>query len=223
MRKAFTLIEVIVVVTIIAVLAAIIFPVFARAKASAKQASCISNLRQIAVALSSYMVDSDGVFPHAVDPIDKTRPEIWDRYPEFRARIPYMPDLDEVLQPYVKNREVFHCPADIGTEVMDDQPDIVFQTTPSMHKVFNTSYFFRTEIAFRAYTDSRFQLPAETNVLMDAAGHWHGGAPRVEQNEFGQRYFDKLRRFRYNTLFGDLHVKNLSNDQLQQAWSVDLE
>jgi len=222
-RKAFTLIEVIVVVTIIAVLAAILFPVFARAKASAKQATCLSNLKQIGAAMTMYMGDSDGVFPHAVDPIDKTRPEIWDQFPEFRDRIPYMPDLDEVLQPYMKSHDVFHCPADVGTEVMDDQPDIVFQTTPSMHKVFNTSYFFRTEIAFRAFTDSRFQLPAETNVLMDAAGHWHGGAPRVEQGEFGQRYFDKIRRFRYNTLFGDMHVKNLSNDQLQQAWGVDLE
>ena len=43
-----------------------------------------------------------------------------------------------------------------------------------MYQTYGSSYFFRTEIAFRSYSDSSFQLPANTNVMFDGAGHWHG-------------------------------------------------
>lgn len=56
-RKAFTLIELLVVIAIIAILAAILFPVFARARAKAQQASCLSNLKQIALAEKMYASD----------------------------------------------------------------------------------------------------------------------------------------------------------------------
>jgi len=109
-KKGFTLIELLVVIGIIAILAAILFPVFASAKARAKQATCLSNLRQIGSAIGLYMTDYDDVFPCAVDASDKYRPEIWDEFPDFQARIPYMPMLHEVLQPYIRNRDLFHCP-----------------------------------------------------------------------------------------------------------------
>lgn len=222
-RRAFTLVELIVVVTVLAVLAAILFPVFARAKSAAKQTQCVSQLRQIGASIGLYTSDSDGIFPHAIDPIDRASPEIWSEFPEFQARIPYMPYLHDVLQPYVKSREVFHCPSDDGTAAMDDSPDVEFATTPSMHKVYDTSYFFRTEIAFRYFSDTRFRLPAETNVLFDAAGHWHGTGGKVAHNEFGPDWVRKVRGFRYTTLFGDLHVKNVSYGQLRDAWNVELE
>src|SRR3954462_1190862 len=97
MRKGFTLIELLVVIAIIAILAALLFPVFARAKESAKKTACISNLKQIGDAIIMYEGDYDDVFPHAVDPSDKWTPQIWDSFPNFEAEIPKMPLMSEAL------------------------------------------------------------------------------------------------------------------------------
>src|SRR5437762_294286 len=63
MRKAFTLIELLVVIAIIAILAAILFPVFAQAKEAAKKTTCLSNGRQIGIALMLYLTDNDDRYP----------------------------------------------------------------------------------------------------------------------------------------------------------------
>ncbi|MBS1723061.1 MAG: prepilin-type N-terminal cleavage/methylation domain-containing protein [Armatimonadetes bacterium] len=220
-RRAFTLIELLVVIAIIAILAALLFPVFARAKASAKQATCVSNLRQIGAAIGIYMTDNDDVFPNAVDAVDKYRPEIWDHEPEFKAQIPYMPLLHEALQPYIKSKDIFHCPSDDGTETVDDHPWLEFKTAPTMYSTYGSSYFFRTEIAFKLFSQTRFKLPANVNVLFDASGHWHGSGGRMMVND--PDAFNKVRGYRYSTLYGDLHVKNVNFDQLRQAWDTPLE
>ena len=61
--RAFTLIELLVVIAIIAILAAILFPVFAQAKAAAKSAACLSNTKQLGLAMMQYTTDNDGVYP----------------------------------------------------------------------------------------------------------------------------------------------------------------
>src|SRR4051812_1386593 len=62
-RKAFTLIELLVVIAIIAILAAILFPVFAQAKAAAKKTASLSNVKQVSLGVLMYSGDSDDVFP----------------------------------------------------------------------------------------------------------------------------------------------------------------
>src|SRR4030081_1131036 len=62
-RQGFTLIELLVVIAIIAILAAILFPVFAHAREKARQTSCLSNLRQLSMAYLIYLQDNDEVFP----------------------------------------------------------------------------------------------------------------------------------------------------------------
>src|SRR3989441_8541141 len=65
-RCGFTLIELLVVIAIIAILAAILFPVFAHAREKARQTSCLSNLRQLATGMAMYAEDSDGLYPPVV-------------------------------------------------------------------------------------------------------------------------------------------------------------
>lgn len=220
MRRAFTLIELLVVIAIIAILAGLLFPVFAQAKKKAKQATCISNLGQIGKAIQLYMNDYDDLFPAALDASDKFSPDIWDAFPEFRDRIPNMPMMQDALQPYVKNGEVFRCPADSGTRVLDNHFPKPFLTAPSMYATYGISYFFRTEIAFRSLSSSSFQLPANVNVMFDGAGHWHGEGGALTEADLNP--FEKLRQYRYNVLFGDGHAKSLSQPAYQAAWDTPL-
>jgi general secretion pathway protein G len=219
-RIGFTLIELLVVVAVVAILAAILFPVFAQAKSAAKKTACISNLSQIGKGTLLYMGDYDDRFPFAVDPIDAAQPQIWSGFPEFQALIPSMPFLHEAVQPYIRSLALFHCPSDVGSRVLDDRPFIPFVNSPSMHRNWETSYFFRTEIAFKQLSQTGLSSPAETNFLFDASGHWHGSGGEMMPDD--PNMDEKLPKYRYNTLFGDMHVKSLNEGQLSAAWDVDL-
>lgn len=221
-RRGFTLVELLTVIAIIAILASLLFPVFMRAKAQAKKTQCISNLRQIGESIVLYMSDADGIFPHAIDASDKYDPEIWAQFPDYQAQIPTMPFIQDVLQAYLHSKEVFHCPSDSGTTILDEHFPDPFVTYPSMYSTYGSSYFFRTEIAFRSYSDSSFQLPADTNVLFDGAGHWHGDGGPLNPDDDTDTVLNLLHGYRYNCLYGDFHVKSLTFDQLQAAWATKL-
>jgi prepilin-type N-terminal cleavage/methylation domain-containing protein/prepilin-type processing-associated H-X9-DG protein len=99
MKKAFTLIELLVVIAIIAILAAILFPVFAQARDKARSASCLSNLKQWGIAAGMYTQDYDQMF-----------------VPPFHYAVPAVVanDIDwwdDLLQPYTKNRQIALCPS----------------------------------------------------------------------------------------------------------------
>ena len=220
--RAFTLIELLVVIAIIAILAGLLFPVFSQAKAAAKKTTCISNLKQIGASIVLYMGDFDDIFPFALDASDKYKPEIWDHEPEFKAKIPYMPLLQDALFPYTKSLDIFHCPADNGTEVIDNNFPLEFHTTPTLWKYYGSSYLFRTEIAFRYFSQDTFKLPADVNVLFDAAGHWHGDGRQLLPTDDGFAYTRLIPKYRYNCLYGDMHAKSINFATLQQAWGTDL-
>ena len=106
MKKAFTLIELLVVIAIIAILAAILFPVFAQAKSAAKGSACLSNVRQIGIGMIMYLNDNDDVYPGN----DQWEPAA----SNTSASDPRMP-YDLQIMPYVKNNAIFACPMDAGS------------------------------------------------------------------------------------------------------------
>lgn len=77
MRRAFTLVELLVVTGILAMLAAILFPVFAQSKAAAKRTECVSNVRQLSAAMLMYVDDHDGTYPMRVDGTDNETVDQW--------------------------------------------------------------------------------------------------------------------------------------------------
>lgn len=104
-RAAFTLIELLVVVAIIAILAAILFPVFAQARDKARQTSCLSNLKQMGLAMMQYVQDNDEAVPlrnNGNNSYQKADP----------------PDYWMAMEPYLKNRQVRVCVSDTS-EVND--------------------------------------------------------------------------------------------------------
>jgi len=94
--EGFTLIELLVVIAIIGILAAILFPVFAKAREKARQAACQSNLKQLGIAVAMYTQDYDNKYPFAdMGYIDATGRRMW---------------WFNVYDPYVKNKQVWVCP-----------------------------------------------------------------------------------------------------------------
>lgn len=94
-RKGFTLIELLVVIAIIGILAAILFPVFARARENARKISCLSNVKQFGLAIEQYRQDYDSFFPYARG----AKGDSW--YGNF-------------LEPYIKARQIIFCPSAPG-------------------------------------------------------------------------------------------------------------
>jgi len=94
--SGFTLIELLVVIAIIAILASILFPVFARARENARRSSCLNNLKQIGLGVMMYVQDYDETYPHCylTNSVDGTT-KYW----------------TDMLEPYIKNTQVFICPS----------------------------------------------------------------------------------------------------------------
>lgn len=104
MKKAFTLIELLVVIAIIAILAAILFPVFAQAKEAAKKTACLSNMKNISLAIHLYAGDND-------DTPCQTSWESVNTPQPFNPK-PYQIHWTYLMQPYIKSFDMFACPSD---------------------------------------------------------------------------------------------------------------
>ncbi|GIV03180.1 MAG: hypothetical protein KatS3mg015_2010 [Fimbriimonadales bacterium] len=220
-RRGLTLIELLVVLAIVAILAALLFPVFVKAKRASQQSVCIQNLKQIGGAFALYMQDYDDIWPLGIDPADKFTPEIWDHEPQFRAKIPYLPLMHELLEPYLPTMAVWKCPADHGQDI-DDVAFVRLPASPSSYATYGTSYYYRTELTVRSLQGTSLRDPASINVYFDGSGAWHTSEDILRHTDDLDTILKKLRKYRYNVLFADLHVKNLNRDQYQAAWDAEL-
>ncbi len=182
MGRGFTLIELLVVIAIIAILAAILFPVFARAREKARQASCQSNLKQLALGMMMYVQDYDEKFP------------VWNRY-EGADLWPLAPPA--AIFPYVKNVQIYECPSADGyfdqtapyfpSPVPADWGDhwsvYSFHRTPPQYAFpgpvsrgygWNERLFHAGYVGTRGLSLARVTQPAETLMIGDAV-HMFGG------------------------------------------------
>lgn len=159
-NSAFTLIELLVVIAIIAILAAILFPVFAQAREKARQASCLSNTKQLGLGLLSYAQDYDEAYPCYALAITTVKAE-GGSTGSLR--------WNAMIQPYCKSLAIFTCPSATGVAaVIPDSP------TGTANTEFG-SYGISPAVANRANGGvgvpnmSTFAKPAETIAIADSA------------------------------------------------------
>lgn len=183
-RSGFTLIELLVVIAIIAILAAILFPVFARAREKARQTSCLSNLKEIALAEQMYEQDYD------------ERTASYSSHPGAAAQY----GTWQMLEPYLKNTQVQLCPSHDTTGAASYGPNITAVT--SNGSTGHTYFYCFRKVASIPY-------PAEAAMFMDTLGsYWRYNAAAVPDKMDGDdpRHNDGM-----NVNYFDGHAKWVSN------------
>jgi prepilin-type N-terminal cleavage/methylation domain-containing protein len=198
-RRAFTLIELLVVIAIIAILAAILFPVFAQAREKARQASCLSNCKQIGNATMMYLQDYDEAYPS--------------HYTAAGVGVHTLPDgrlfqghvgWPLVIYPYIKNQQVFLCPSDENPRLKysDDGRSNPYRPSDAWSKPIPMSYLENSGIYLRSAPLSlaAINFPAETYWVADGNGRHPVGfsahllpSGEVTNGLYGPNAFNRLR------------------------------
>ena len=176
-HRGFTLIELLVVVAIVAIVAGMLFPVFAKARGRARQASCLSNLKQVGMALTMYADDHDGYH---------TRGQF---YPWTGAHT-----WSHAVWSYAANSDVFRCPSQ-GNDPFGYGYNIAFwgagDWLDGMHGVNDVWPVHASQVA----------RPAETIWVVDFGEYWGCGL------EYGMEQPLRRHNAGANVLFVDAHVK----------------
>lgn len=196
--RGFTLVEILVVVAIIAILAAILFPVFARARENARRVSCQSNLKQMALGFAQYTQDYNGKYPN-------------------RFSGPLAGGWVATLQPYLKSTQLFQCPSETTP------PDTTTFSSPgytdysvNLYLGWNTinggtndgkNVAILTQPALSVLVaDSQGSLATGTSLAYDTGCDYHlgcqAGLARFTEDARTQRHLDGQ-----NLAFCDGHVK----------------
>jgi prepilin-type N-terminal cleavage/methylation domain-containing protein/prepilin-type processing-associated H-X9-DG protein len=160
-KRGFTLIELLVVIAIIAILAAILFPVFAQAREKARQSACLNNTKQMALAVQTYMQDWDGSYPGT----DYAATAGTSYAPAYFSKYGYGFWMAELL-PFVKTWNVFHCPSS-----PKDRPDgFDPKTFPFANYSFNEYLLYTnryTGLDHDYNSESDIPNPSETALIAD--------------------------------------------------------
>ena len=216
-NSGFTLIELLVVIGIIALLAAIIFPVYSQVRRKSYQTTCLSNLRQIGMATLMYAQDYDDHLLWGGDPSD-LHSGGW--FGDNAVKVATMKPQQEVLFPYLKNKEIWHCPSDFGFDKSGPADETYLSTHPSSFIQYGSSYYTYTYLILLEKPISIMQITtmdgktggvANIGFFFDATGYWHGGSQ------------GDLRNYRMNVAFLDGHAKSLGFSEYQPLWSLQIQ
>jgi prepilin-type N-terminal cleavage/methylation domain-containing protein/prepilin-type processing-associated H-X9-DG protein len=207
--SAFTLIELLVVIAIIAILAAILFPVFAQAREKARQTSCLSNLKQYSLATLMYVQDYDEAFPYSAYLNNTCNPAN-----PFSVATFYW-----AVVPYVKNDQITRCPSEdqaMNTQLLVGAPcpnTPPFTSYTVNHALFANG-FIPNQASFRLVSVNR---PAETIMTYD--GNTAVGAQPNQQLQLVQARHQNT----FSASYVDGHVKAIQareNGTTSQQFTV---
>ena len=216
----FTLIELLVVIAIIAILAAILFPVFAQARERARTAVCTSNVRQIGLALKMYLQDYDETYP------------IWHAYHK-KTNNPHL-GIEEELRPYIKSEALFKCPNDVGGPFSrQDVPG-----SSSYFGAYGSSYYCErrgfsvvngysisnnvpTTRATSIVTEAMYVEPASTVLIRDEMFPWYDPA-RDKANYWGYHgFYQSWHPQGGGAVFADGHAKFIASEASMKSYWKD--
>ena len=200
MKRGFTLLEVLIVLFVVCVLAALLFPVGSRSRENARRSSCQSNLKQIGLGFMQYMRDYDEQFPHD--------------YADSDGSGDYNPNFDagwmRNLQPYLKNTAVFQCPSEPAPYAPPSRETDYWYSAPVAQ---TERVAVIAEVSRTVLCGDGVAMPSAF-VATHGALAYNGDAPALKYNrdiwdiseqtagQGGHRHLDGL-----NFLFCDGHVK----------------
>lgn len=225
-RKGFTLIELLIVIAIIAILAAILFPAFSRARENARAISCLSNMKQIGLAIQQYNQDYDGYYPFS------------------RVLLPAQKNwYDGYLDPYIKGRQIGKCPSAPDNWTIGYSYNQAFgyfpggQITPSRKgQLVNFSNYCANHPIYDGINEASVQEPSTSINVIEAAlnyYYWTISTGATDSAAIAQlsyftpypgvmvaRYYHQeagLHNGGLNVLYADGHVKRQKLDALMES------
>lgn len=194
-RRGFTLIELLVVIAIIAILAAILFPVFARAREAARATTCRSNLRQIGTAFQMYTQDYDETMPVRGYPDGTGRYFFW----------------GQLLTPYIKNTQLFECPSNqLGKRPIDFETALLPPVATGYAINPRTTDPYPLSLAGFNSPSEKIIVGERTSTYGNAGMGWWDWA---DNSGFANEGFAG-HNGQMNLLFGDGHVKSNRPSQM---------
>ena len=194
-RNGFTLIELLVVIAIIAILAAILFPVFARAREKARQTNCLSNLKQLELGMIMYAQDYDE--RHTYSGLPTPAPAApGGPYASSGCGNHYW--WFDLIQPYIKNRQLIICPSDDAVTSCVGFPNRSYQPNTNMANV----------------KDSAVLDPANTIHLIESKANY-----QAVNTDPGSYINQKHHNGGWNMSFADGHAKWMTVNGENLSWN----